>query len=288
MQINWEKWIQSGGDAEHLPLRQAVHTVLLSISKCDSLKNHMQLKGGMLMALCYDSSRYTRDIDFSQNQRYTEGDEERLVQELDAALQVTSSELAYGLDCRVQSKELKPRIENPTFPTLNVKIGYAYKHEAAKHQRLLRRNSSTLIEIDFSYNETTNSAEEFKISESDTLLRYSLIGLMAEKFRALLQQEVRNRSRRQDIYDLYYLLTNAHVNFDDIKLHLLKAFIESAASKQLNVHINSMLDEKIIERTRREYELLATEVAPGTLPEFSTAYRFVTDFYMSLPWQDIQ
>ena len=62
MQIDWERWIENGGDIEHRPLRQAVHIVLLSISKCDSLKSTMQLKGGMLMALCYDSSEGIQEI----------------------------------------------------------------------------------------------------------------------------------------------------------------------------------------------------------------------------------
>ena len=61
MQINWEKWVESGGDPKWKPLRQAVHVVLLAIASCDSLKGDMMLKGGILMSLCYGSSRYTRD-----------------------------------------------------------------------------------------------------------------------------------------------------------------------------------------------------------------------------------
>jgi predicted nucleotidyltransferase component of viral defense system len=285
MQIDWGKWIEDGGDAVHKPLRQAVHIVLLSISKGESLKSHMMLKGGMLMALCYDSSRYTRDIDFSQAQRYQHGDEDKLIGELDLALRETVEEMDYGLDCRIQSKELKPPSKkNPTFPTLNVKIGYAYKHDQSNHRRLLQGTAPTVVEIDFSFNETTQSVEEFSISEGHTLLRYSLIDLVAEKFRALLQQEERNRYRRQDIYDLFYLIRKIPSELEKINLEILQALKESALSKNLDISKDSMSDEKIRVRTKHEYDLLEPEISTGELPDFDVAYNGVMQFYKSLPW----
>lgn len=285
MQIDWNKWIEDGGDAEHKPLRQAVHIVLLSISKCELLKKNMMLKGGMLMALCYDSTRYTRDIDFSQAQKYQQGDEDKLIGELDQAIRETVEEMDYGLDCRVQSTELKPPSKkNPTFPTLNVKIGYAYKHDQSNHRRLLQHNAPKVVEIDFSFNETTKSAEEFSISEGHTIFRYSLIDLMAEKFRALLQQEERNRYRRQDIYDLFYLIRKISSELEGIKLEILQALIESASSKELDINKDSMSDEKIRLRTKHEYDLLESEVSTGELPDFNVAYEAVMQFYKSLPW----
>ena len=285
MQIDWDKWIADGGEDEHKPLRQAVHIVLISISKCESLKNHMMLKGGMLMALCYDSSRYTRDIDFSQAQRYKQGDEGALVGELEMAMRETVEEVDYGLDCRAQSKELKPPSKkNPTFPTLNVKIGYAYKHDLPNHKRLIRGNAIKVLELDFSFNETTKSAEEFNISEGRTLLRYSLVDLVAEKFRALLQQVERNRYRRQDIYDLFYLIKKVSGELEGIKLEILQALIESALSKDLNIGADSMSDEQTRQRTKYEYDQLKSEVTAGSLPDFEVAYEVVKRFYESLPW----
>lgn len=108
MQIDWVKWVEDGGDAEHKPLRQAVHIVLLSISKCESLKSHMMLKGGILMALCYDSSRYTRDIDFSQAQKYQKGDEDKFIGELELAMREVVEEMSYGLDSVHILSTLKP------------------------------------------------------------------------------------------------------------------------------------------------------------------------------------
>jgi predicted nucleotidyltransferase component of viral defense system len=287
MIVDWKKWIEQGGEPEHKPLRQAMHIVLLSISKCEGIRKNMLLKGGILMALCYESSRYTRDIDFSQSQKYQEGDEDRLIEELNSAIRQTVEEVDYGLDCRIQSKELKPPSKkNPTFPTLNVKIGYAYKHDQRSHRRLLHGGVPTIVEIDFSFNETTKSAEEFSISEGNTLLRYSLIDLLAEKFRALLQQEERNRYRRQDVYDLFHLINKLPKQLDEIKPEILNALIESAASKNLEICDDSMSDENIRNRTQHEYEQLKQEVAKEILPEFTHAYGVVEDFYRSLPWPD--
>ena len=285
MQINWENWIENGGDAKWKPLRQAVHIVLLSIPKCESLKDHMMLKGGILMALCYDSSRFTRDIDFSQKAKYQKGDEERLLAELVTGIQESIQEVDYGLDCRVQSSQLKPPSEkNPTFPTLNVKIGYAYNYDTKTHQRLIAGHSPTVLEIDFSFNETTKSAEEFSISEGHTLLRYSIIDLMAEKFRALLQQEKRNRYRGQDLYDLLFLIRRIPDQLQEIKPQILQALLESAESKDLNLTQDSMGEGKIMAMTKHEYDLLESGVAEGTLEAFEDAYAKVMEFYKSLPW----
>lgn len=289
MQINWNSWIENGGEAKWKPLRQAIHIVLMSISKCESLKDHMMLKGGILMALCYDSSRYTRDIDFSQKEKYQQGDENKLLNELNSAIQETVEEMDYGLDCKIQSHELRPRNQtNPTFPTLKLKIGYAYKHDHANHRRLAQKQATTVVEIDFSFNETTKSAEEFNISDGNVLLRYSLVDLMAEKFRALLQQEVRKRNRRQDIYDILHLLKNFPKQIEGIKPDLLEALIQSTSSKELEINPESMNEGKIREMSKQEYNQLEAEVANGTLVDFDIAYEKVTNFYKSLPWDNQQ
>ena len=285
MQINWEKWIDSGGDPQWKPLRQAVHVVLLAIASCDSLKGDMMLKGGILMSLCYGSSRYTRDIDFSQKDKYQLGDEERLISDLNEALIQSVQEVDYGIDCKVQSFELKPPSkENPTFPTLKVKIGYAYNYNKRMHKRLIAGQSSTILEVDFSFNETTKKAEDFYISETQTLLRYSITDLIAEKFRALLQQEKRNRTREQDLYDLLLLIRQEKLPIAEIKSEILDALINSARSKKIELNKDSMDEGKIREMTKTDYEKLRDMVDGGEVEDFDIAYDEVNGFYRSLPW----
>lgn len=288
MQINWDRWIMSGGERRYMPLRQAVHTVLLAIANCESLKEQMMLKGGILMALCYDSSRFTRDIDLSQTSKYQVDDEATLLKELAGALQESTQELDYGLDCKIQSSQLKPPSQkNPTFPVLEVKIAYAYRADDKSHSRLLVGNCATVLEIDFSFNEQTKSAESFEIAEGQSLLRYSLVDLMAEKFRALLQQVVRKRFRGQDLYDLFYLLRNVSEQLQNVKAEILGALLESAKSKGLEVSASSMDDAQIRAMTKQEYILLKDTVADGELEPFDSAYDRVMKFYKSLPWDGV-
>ena len=285
MQINWEKWVESGGAPQWKPLRQAVHVVLLAIASCDSLKGDMMLKGGVLMALCYGSSRYTRDIDFSQEDKYQSGDEQRLISDLNEALIQSVQEVDYAIDCKVQSFELKPPSkENPTFPTLKVKIGYAYNYDKKMHQRLTAGQSPRILEVDFSFNETTKRAEDFYISETQKLLRYSIVDLVAEKFRALLQQEKRNRTREQDLYDLLLLIRQEKLPLAQLKAEIFDTLINSARSKQLELNKDSMDEGRIRDMTKTDYEKLRDMVAGGEVEKFDVAYGEVNDFYRSLPW----
>ncbi|HEB71930.1 MAG TPA: hypothetical protein ENI77_04850 [Nitrospirae bacterium] len=60
-----ELWVEKSPNNRELELRQAVHTVLLAISNSGKLREQMIMKGAILLALKYGSSRYTKDIDFS-------------------------------------------------------------------------------------------------------------------------------------------------------------------------------------------------------------------------------
>ncbi len=58
----------------------------------------------------------------------------------------------------------------------------------------------------------------------DKLCAYSLTDLMAEKYRAMLQQVIRNRNRRQDGYDLDRL-ASAHAFGTEARTAVVSAFI---------------------------------------------------------------
>ncbi|MBC2715351.1 MAG: hypothetical protein HF978_08590 [Desulfobacteraceae bacterium] len=77
--------------------------------------------------------------------------------------------LDYGLDCRVQSYKFKPAHKNATFPTLKLKIGYAYKDDRNNHKRLLAKRSLDVVEIDYSFNEIIQETENLKLETGGTL-----------------------------------------------------------------------------------------------------------------------
>ncbi|CAH2810877.1 MAG: hypothetical protein CBARDMAM_6201 [uncultured Caballeronia sp.] len=111
---------------------------------------------------------------------------------------------------------------------------------------------------------------------------YSETTLLSEKLRAILQQETRGRSRKQDIYDIHFLLTN-HGADPDRKERVLRLLVEKAHSRGLVIDRHSMAALEILERSKREYDQLQ-QMIEGDLPHFEGAFATVRNYYESLPW----
>ena len=92
---------------EQKAFRQAVHTILTAISGTPSLQETMIMKGGILLALAYESSRYTTDIDFSTGKTLSEFDAEEFIREFEGALMRSVEELDYGLGCLIPNPEIR-------------------------------------------------------------------------------------------------------------------------------------------------------------------------------------
>lgn len=280
--IDINQWINR--DPAHKAFRQAVHIILTAIARAPGLQSSMIMKGGVLLALGYDSARFTKDIDFSTSARLPDFDLARFRAEFEAGLVLAVDQLGYSLDCRVQRCIQKPPREDADFPTIQLTVGYADRSKAGAHRRLMAGQSSDVIEVDYSLNEPEGSPEVVTFDEGETIRAYSFVDLVAEKFRALLQQEVRNRVRRQDIYDLYFLLVEQGMGHDGYsKLRIMNSLIEKTAARNLPVGHTSMQNPEIIRRTKAEYQNLALEIEGALLP-FDQVYQSVQAFYESLPW----
>lgn len=276
-----KEWVNQNSD--YRTFRQAVHTILIAIAGTPFLQTSMIMKGGVLLALSYSSPRYTKDIDFSTATKRSSFDIDDFRQQLEASLLNTVETLEYGLDCRGQSCTQHPKNEDATFPAIQVSIGYAYKGSPA-HKRLQAGNATTVIRIDYSLNEPVEETELFELEEGNVIHTYSLVEMVAEKFRALLQQEVRNRFRRQDIYDLHYVLSDHPLRDDPhTKARILERLIEKSRIRDLPVDPNAMSNPEIRRRSEAEYNKLAPEIE-GDLPPFGEVYDLVEAFYRALPW----
>jgi len=165
-----------------------------------------------------------------------------------------------------------------------MKIGYAYKG-SRKHQRLLAGQSPSTIAIDYCLNETMPHVEPLKIAQDQEILVYTLTDLIAEKFRALLQQVERNRQRRQDIFDLA-LIFERLTDIDPIERQkILEALMQKSRSRGINPTRYAVDDPLLREHAKADYPTLADEVE-GELPDFDTSFYFVRQFYLSLPWDE--
>lgn len=282
MEYSIEDWV-ANGPADRAEFRKAVHIVLHAISSSPYLKPKMVMKGGLLLGIRYQSSRYTEDIDFSTAEKLTAIDKNEFETELNESLQVASSELQYGVECRVQSCKIQPRAE-ATFPSFNLKIGYANTSNSNAMKRLESGNSPNTVKIDYSFNEMTYQTDEIEL-EGEVINAYGVTDLIAEKLRSIIQQPYRKRNRRQDIYDVHFLLTSLYPLSSEEKLNVLSTLYKKCKDRVPVEDVNQeTLDrDDIKDMSRSDYNLLAHEVA-GELPDFEVAYSKVQEFYRELPW----
>jgi len=277
------RWVDKEDDPRPRKFREAVHIILAAIATSQNLNSKMILKGGQLLAIRYASSRFTRDIDFSTSSKVSGFNLETFLREFEQSLVVACENLPYDLDCRVQSYEFKPPNPEATFPTLVVRVGYANKSDVKSHRRLVAKNSSDVVKIDYSFNEKIQKTDPIRLSDGGKVLVYSFSDLVAEKYRAILQQEVRNRSRRQDVYDLHYLIGRVQEIGQGEKQQILNSLRIKSQSRNLEVNKDSISNKAIIARSRRDYPGVGQEIE-GELPDFDEAYGEIRKFYESLPW----
>ncbi len=277
--IDIARWVEAAPPSLR-EFREAVHLILAAIESDAELRRDMVMKGGILMALRYRSPRFTRDIDFSTPATRGEFDETSFERRFASALALQAAESPYDLDCRIQSFRILPaKRPQASFPSVRLTIGYAPKG-TPKHQRLLHGGSPDIISIDYSLNERILAEEELR-TDGGSLRVYAFTDLVAEKFRSLLQQEIRDRYRRQDIYDLNLLLGEDPAPED--RQAILASLLEKSRSRGIEPHRGSLAAPGIRRRAGAEYATLADEIK-GDLPDFDASYDKVEAFYRSLPW----
>lgn len=263
--------------------REAVHTILDGIGHSQNLSAKMVMKGGLLLAIRYDSSRYTRDLDFSTRDPYTAESADVLLAELREGLVAAEDRLPYDTACRLQSHKVQPKGENKTHHSLALKIGYASRSNASQMARLEAGTCGQVVDIDYSFNEAVVDVEVLELDGGGTIRSYTLNNVLAEKMRSLLQQSIRRRNRRQDVYDIWLLLGSGPALLAEELARIHAILVASCASKGIVPHINSMESAEVTSMARTGYQELAADVE-GELPSFAEAMDRVVGLYRSLPW----
>ena len=252
-----------------------MHIILNAIASTAPLDRMVILKGGILMGLVYNSRRLTADIDLTADVSF-EGDitADQIVKQLDQALPRTAAALGYaGLTVKVHSTEQKPRgqFKAARFPALKTKIRSARRHGGMQ----------TFVDVDISFKEPEAQVETLELGGENGILAYSFEDLIAEKYRAMLQQVPRNRNRRQDVYDLN-LLIEADEFDGERKKRILDALVVKCRSREIEPACNSLDDPEIRRRSGADWQTMKLEL--GELPEFESCFVCVAKFYRDLPW----
>lgn len=281
---NIPEWVKNA-PVEQRNFRRAVHIVLEAIAKDKRLSELLCMKGGILMALHYDSPRFTTDIDFSTPEAFTEFAEKEVIKLMAERLVTVSTDLGYDIDCRLQGHKIKPS-RSKTYVSIFMSIGFAERGRP-EYAKLLRGQSPHTVSIDYNFKESIPQVEEVSIGLDGKLRVYALPTLVAEKLRSLLQQPIRKRYRRQDVFDIYHLLNERQqLHVEACKLAVLEDLIVKCADRDVPVGVESIDQPAIHDMAEKDYETLKSEVF-GPLPDFDEAFAHVSAYYRSLPWSKL-
>ena len=265
--------------------RQTIEIILNSIAMTSPLDVKMFLKGGILMGLAYDSPRQTSDIDLTTYLTAHSDVDNEILGLLDSALPRAAAALGYAdLLVRTHSVKHQPAktdLEKAEFPALELKIAYA-RRGTNEETALLEGKTTNVIKLEISFNEPLHQFQVLELTEGLELRAYSLVDIIAEKYRAVLQQVARRRNRRQDVYDLDLLTADDQID-DSCRTQILKALIEKCHSRRISPNRLSLDDPEIKRRSGTDWHTMKIEL--GEVPDFEDCFARVSQFYRSLPWQ---
>lgn len=288
--VSVREWVNlARSDPVRYRERQATEILLTAIGLVSSLRDTLYLKGGALMALGFRSTRVTADVDFTAE---ADPDDlpERIADELNGGLTAAAANLGYvDFICRVQRITRRPRPQNfaqHEFPALEMTVGYA-KRGSKGEEYLLRGACPDVIKIEISFKEQVMAFDELHLTDAEVEIRaYSITEIIAEKYRALLQQPhpvnpARAKARRQDVYDIAYLLEQVDIT-DQQKREILDAHVEKCRTRNITPTSSSLEDPRIKSLSAKNWHTLITEI--GEIPDFESRYELVANFYKNLPW----
>ncbi len=257
---------------------------LNAIAMTAPLKAKMFLKSGILMGLAYDSPRQTPDIDLTTVlvPEGDVGDKVRML--LDAMFPRAAAALGYaGLIVKTHSVKPQPKANFPDAksPGLKVKIASA-KRGTTQEKALQEGKAPVVIDADISFNEPLLQIQVLELTGGQELCAYGLVDLIAEKYRAILQQVPRNRYRRQDVYDLDRLIARNEID-DALQAQTLTALVVKCEARQLKPTHVSLDDPEIKKRAGADWRTMELEL--GEVPDFEGCFTRDSEIYRNLPWR---
>jgi predicted nucleotidyltransferase component of viral defense system len=240
--------------------RFAQYGVLRAVASSKVLSETLVFKGGNALDFVWQPNRSTRDLDFSA--RESDLGAGRIRELLTASLARAGRET--GVAYRVQRVRQNPPGENKTFITYDVKIGYALPDDLRSRQKIEHSEDvSAVVPVEISLNEPICASVGVDIDAAHPLEVSTLEDIVAEKLRALLQQPIRNRSRRQDMLDIAVILRGGE---DLDRAKVAEYLIRKAAARSVPVSREAFRGQEIKARAAEGYEEL----------EATTRYTFIS------------
>ncbi len=263
--------------------RFAQFAILSGIGRHNQLRLALVFKGGNALDFVWNPNRSTRDLDCTLAADGTS----QVSGSDDIRLWITqgmiSCEAIHGVTARIQRWDLFPRGQGHQFPAVQASIGYALSDQLMLRGRMVDGGvSAQVIPIDISFNDPVCASEVRELERGSSLFVATLEDIIAEKLRALLQQPIRNRSRRQDVLDLAVVLGGS-IELDHIRI---AEFLQvKARAKDIAVSKTAFHHQDIRRRSSQDYAQLATTTRHTFIP-FDEAFAAVLAFVDQLEIPD--
>lgn len=255
---DFRSWGKSEGVSSHeAGVRFAQYAVLHGIAAVASLRDGLVFKGGNALDFVWQPNRSTVDLDFSVDHTswLVAPDAQTLKALLERGTSIASSRL--GIMLAVQSVRQNPSGPGRDFITFRARIGYALPtpDQAGLRQRMERGEMSPRgIDLDISLNEPIGDARLTQLSPGVSIRVATVEDIVAEKLRALLQQPLRNRQRRQDLLDIAVIL---HRKTELDRGLVARFLLAKAAARAVPVTRAAFHNPEVADRARQGYAELA-------------------------------
>ncbi|SET72821.1 nucleotidyl transferase AbiEii/AbiGii toxin family protein [Stigmatella erecta] len=252
-------------------VRFVQYAVLRAIAGSRTLSSILVFKGGNALDFVWQPNRSTKDLDFSSTDPSL--NEEALRRYLTQGLEQVRR--ALGVAFRVQRVERQPPGAEKTFVTYAVTIGYALPDEPRNQERIAKEQPCpNVVPLDISLNEPICDTQDIDVQGVNPLRVSTLEDIVAEKLRALLQQPIRNRNRRQDLLDIAVLL-RADVSLDFARVaEYLKRKAEARGVRVSRAAFNSA---EVKDRAQVDYAALKGSTRAAFIP-FEEAFQQLVAF----------
>lgn len=226
-------------------------------------------KGGNALRFIYRNPRSTIDLDFTAAGPAFPDDAGRIRDLLTESVSRIANN--FGVKARSQRVRRNPPGSDKTTPTYEASVAYQFpgdRHFADFESWL--RPLPTVVELEISLNDEVCETGPAQLHPDldFTIRACTLEDIIAEKLRALLQQRLRNRNRRQDVYDIARAVANPLQAIDRVKV--ASFFIRKCRARSIEPR-RSAFDEDIRRRAEYDYAMLFDALDPDFIP-FETAW----------------
>lgn len=235
-------------------VRFAQYAVLLGISNVRPLREGLVFRGGNALDFVWQPNRSTVDLDFSVDAagELSTPDADTIKTLLQRGATIAANRL--GILLAVHGVTPNPRGTERDFVTFQVGVGYALLDEPRLRQRMARGEPSPrVIRLDISLNEPICDAPMKQVDSELRLRVATKEDIVAEQLRALLQQPIRNRQRRQDLLDITVIMSR-QPGFD--RRRVFRFLLEKAKARDVVVTRSAFHHAEVGRRARIGYDEL--------------------------------